>query len=64
MNPIKQLLIELLPDIENIDSGCSDCISSFLLGVNETLVKYKFQIKPTIDEDGCTDHRRLTIIEL
>ena len=51
---IKNFLTEIKDDIESIDSGCSDCIGSFISGVNPVIKKYGLELKLNGESSVCS----------
>lgn len=51
---IKNFLTEIKDDIESIDCGCSDCIGSFISGVNTVIKKYGLELKLNGESSVCS----------
>ena len=51
---IKNFLLEIKPDIEQIDCGCESCVNDFISGVNPVIKKYGLELKLNGESSVCS----------
>ena len=51
---IKNFLLEIKPDIEQIDCGCKSCVNDFISGVNPVIKKYGLELKLNGESSVCS----------